>query len=147
MDAATSQNSSDFLNPIPQHRGSTSYPQVLISNAFCLTPSTTSQHSCMFADIVTVNWCHAMMWEILHSINCCVTPFNKNVLSLMFLEATAQFPAVWSLAWGSLRARRAQCGVEVAISVHCVVEESREGWAIYEYTPEQWAYTRELECK
>lgn len=110
------------------HPSAQRFNQLSTSSHFkCLLPDTIhySPASCIFADIVTVNWCHAMMWEILHSINCCVTPFNKNVLSLMFLEATAQFPAVWSLAWGSLRARGAQCGVEVAISVHCVVGEQQ----------------------
>lgn len=109
------------------NRGSTSYPWSTSSHFKCLLPDTIHHlpASCIFADIVTENWCHAMMWEILHLINCCVTPFNKNVLSLMFLEATAEFPAVWSLAWGSLRARGAQCGIEAAISVHCVVGEQQ----------------------
>lgn len=91
----------------------------------CLLPDTIHHlpASCIFADIVTENWCHAIMWEILHLINSFVTPFNKNVPSLMFLEATAEFPAVWSMAWGSLRARGAQCGIEAVISVHCVVGE------------------------
>lgn len=60
--------------------GSATYPwstafhfKRLLSDTIHLLPA-----SCISADTVTANWCHTKTWEVLHWINCCVTPSDKN---------------------------------------------------------------------
>lgn len=106
-EGATLQQSSGLLDPISPHRGSTKYPRSTTSHFEYLLPDTIHllPASCIFADTITVNWCHAVMWEVLHLINCCVTPFDKNVLSLILLEATTEFLPMWNLACEWLKTR------------------------------------------